>query len=203
MAQEAGPTPESCVVGQVDAEAVVAYNLRAIRQRRGWSQAELGERLATLTGGQVLTKSSVSAMERGFERGRRKRFDVNEVYLLSVALDVPMTYFFLPPPHSPAVLASTGRPVADLFAAALGSEAQQAVVTERLVDVDTAAAGEILANAFGADAQWPERFEAWRRERLVEVDRQYGVGLSELAACLAEIGEALGALGPLAHLGAT
>ncbi|MEZ5218548.1 MAG: hypothetical protein R2715_18640 [Ilumatobacteraceae bacterium] len=37
-------------------------------------------------------------MERGFDGDRRRRFDAHELYLLSVVFDVPIAYFFVPPP---------------------------------------------------------------------------------------------------------
>ncbi|MDQ3462970.1 MAG: helix-turn-helix transcriptional regulator, partial [Actinomycetota bacterium] len=63
----------------VDANAVVSYNVRAIRERRGWTQQYVAERLATLTD-HLLPQASISAMERGFDGERRRRFDAHELY---------------------------------------------------------------------------------------------------------------------------
>src|SRR5437764_120070 len=108
----------------LDVNAVVSYNLRAIRERRGFTQQHVADRLATLTGHQ-LPQASISAMERGFDGERRRRFDAHELYLLSVVFNVPITYFLIPSPSDQDVaLADTGRPVADLYRALLGTDDQ-------------------------------------------------------------------------------
>jgi transcriptional regulator with XRE-family HTH domain len=76
----------------LDVNAVVSYNVKAIRERRGMTQQQVADRLAVLTGHQ-LPQASISAMERGFDGERRRRFDAHELYLLSVVFDVPVTYF--------------------------------------------------------------------------------------------------------------
>ena len=50
----------------LDVNAVVSYNVKAIRERRGWTQQAVAERLSYLTGHQ-LPQASISAMERGFD----------------------------------------------------------------------------------------------------------------------------------------
>src|ERR1035441_10551350 len=108
----------------LDVNAVVSYNFKAIRERQGWTQQGVADRLGQLTG-HTLPQASISAMERGFDGDRRRRFDAHELYLLSVLFDVPIAYFFLPPPGSSTTeLADTGRPVAELYAALLGEEWQ-------------------------------------------------------------------------------
>src|SRR5277367_3065112 len=98
--------------GPMDVNAVVSYNLRAIRERRGWTQQQVADRLARITGHR-LPQASISAMERGFDGERRRRFDAHELYLLSVVFDVPIAYFFLPPPQA------LGTPLADTGATAV------------------------------------------------------------------------------------
>ena len=71
--------------------------MKAIRERRGWTQQSVAERLGRITGHQ-LPQASISAMERGFDGERRRRFDAHELYFLSVVFDVPIAYFFVPPP---------------------------------------------------------------------------------------------------------
>ena len=51
---------------------------KAIRERRGWTQQDVAERLARLTGHR-LPQASISAMERGFDGDRRRRFDAHEL----------------------------------------------------------------------------------------------------------------------------
>ena len=108
------PEPRRRRDAGLDVNAVVSYNVRAIRERRGMTQQQVADRLAQLTGHQ-LPQASISAMERGFDGERRRRFDAHELYLLSVVFDVPIAYFFIPPPGTGfAELADTRRPVAEL-----------------------------------------------------------------------------------------
>lgn len=55
----------------IDVNAVVSYNVRVIRERRGWTQ-QVAERLAVLTK-HLLPQASISAMERAFDGERRRR----------------------------------------------------------------------------------------------------------------------------------
>jgi transcriptional regulator with XRE-family HTH domain len=120
---------------QMDVNAVVSYNLRVIRERRGMTQQGVADRLAQLTGHR-LPQASISAMERGFDGERRRRFDAHELYLLSVVFGVPVIYFFLPPPGEARHLADTGRPIHDLYAAVFGREHQVIDLDDRLAGLD-------------------------------------------------------------------
>src|SRR4051812_49994046 len=119
----------------MDVNAIVSFNVRDIRERRGWTQQFVAERLAQFTGHQ-LPQASISAMERGFDGERRRRFDAHELYLLSVVFDVPIAYFFIPPPGTGLTeLADTRRPVAELWRALLGTENQLDAVDARLAEI--------------------------------------------------------------------
>ena len=138
MAPRAGraatPTDETTGDG-IDVNAVVSYNLRAIRERRGMTQQAVADALARLTGHR-LPQASISAMERGFDGERRRRFDAHELYLLSVVFDVPIAYFFLPPATGPyKELADTHRPVTELYRALLGTDQQLDVLDDRLSEI--------------------------------------------------------------------
>src|SRR5215210_8017005 len=76
----------------LDVNAVVSYNVKAIRERKRWTQQEVAERLARLTN-HLLPQASISAMERGFDGDRRRRFDAHELYLLATVFEVPIVYF--------------------------------------------------------------------------------------------------------------
>ena len=108
------PRPIGADTG-IDVNAVVSFNLKAIRERNGWTQQEVADNLGRLTG-HTLPQASISAMERGFDGERRRRFDAHELYLLSVLFRVPIAYFFVPPPGSERKqLADTGDPLVNAF----------------------------------------------------------------------------------------
>jgi transcriptional regulator with XRE-family HTH domain len=191
----------------LDVNAVVSYNVKAIRERHGWTQQSVAERLSRLTGHQ-LPQASISAMERGFDGERRRRFDAHELYLLSVVFDVPIAYFFIPPPGMGlAVLADSGRPVSELYAALLGKERQLAPLDERLAEIRINNPDETdptLAAIFGGPEagarNWHDSFRTWRKKRLREVEREYGDRLDEVAAFLKEFATKIEAFGPRGYL---
>ena len=78
------------------ASAIVALNVRRIREERGWSQAQAGERLERVTG-RPWSVATVSAVERGWERGPERAFGVNEVDKISLAFGVSLLEPLLPP----------------------------------------------------------------------------------------------------------
>jgi transcriptional regulator with XRE-family HTH domain len=193
----------------LDVNAVVSYNVKAIRERRGMTQQAVADRLATLTGHQ-LPQASISAMERGFDGERRRRFDAHELYLLSVVFDVPITYFFIPPPGTGlAELADTRRPVGELYRALLGTDDQLDAVDARLAEIkleNPEAADEILSAIFGpggAARNWHDHFRTWRKKRLREIEVEYGDQLDEVAEFLAEFAANVKALGPAGYLRST
>jgi len=201
--QAARPRPTDAL----DVNAVVSYNVKAIRERRGWTQQAVAERLSYLTGHQ-LPQASISAMERGFDGDRRRRFDAHELYLLSVVFGVPIAYFFIPPPETGmAVLADTNESVAGLYAALLGREGQLGPLDERLAEIrinNPEATDPILAAVFGdpdAGAEnWHESFRTWRKDRLLEIEREYGDRLDEVASFLKEFATKIEAFGPRGYL---
>jgi transcriptional regulator with XRE-family HTH domain len=193
----------------LDVNAVVSYNVKAIREQRGMTQQGVADKLAILTGHQ-LPQASISAMERGFDGERRRRFDAHELYLLSVVFDVPIAYFFIPPPGGGfAELADTRRPVAELWRSLLGTEAQLDAIDVRLSEIkieSPEAADEALAAIFGPeDAQqnWNQHFRMWRQQRLREIEVEYGDRLDEVAEFLADFASRVQALGPAGYLRST
>jgi transcriptional regulator with XRE-family HTH domain len=202
------PGPPNQTPG-LDVNAVVSYNVRAIRERRRWTQQEVAQRLAVLTG-HLLPQASISAMERGFDGDRRRRFDAHELYLLSVVFDVPIAYFFIPPPGTGLEqLSDTRRPVAELYRALLGQEHQLAPLDERLAEIwvsNPEESDRLHAAIFGAEGaakNWHQHFRTWRKRRLQLLEREYGDRLDEVADFLAEFAEKIKMLGPKAYLQST
>lgn len=193
----------------MDVNAVVSYNVKAIRERRGMTQQGVADRLAQLTGHQ-LPQASISAMERGVDGERRRRFDAHELYLLSTVFDVPIAYFFIPPPGTGLTeLADTRRPVAELWRALLGTDTQLDAVDARLAEIkidDPDASDQVLAAIFGPDNaanNWHQHFRTWRKQRLREIEVEYGDRLDEVAEFLAEFATKVKALGPAGYLRST
>lgn len=202
---ETEPRPRSA--DALDVNAVVSYNVKAIRERRGWTQQSVAERLSRLTGHQ-LPQASISAMERGFDGDRRRRFDAHELYLLSMVFDVPIVYFFVPPPGAgAALLADTARPVPELYASLLGKESQLGPLDERLAEIRIKNPEEtdpVLAAVFEGPEEgtrnWHESFRTWRKKRLREIEREYGDRLDEVAVFLKEFATKVETLGPRMYL---
>jgi transcriptional regulator with XRE-family HTH domain len=120
----------------LDLNAVVSYNVRAIRLLRGLTQDQVADRLAEFTGHR-LPQASISQMERSFvDRRRRRLFDAHDLYLLAKVFDVPIVYFFLPPPtclERPII--TTGEPVAGIVDVLFGTPGSLRAVDSRLVDI--------------------------------------------------------------------
>jgi transcriptional regulator with XRE-family HTH domain len=200
------PPPKPAEPAGLDVNAVVSYNLRAIRERRGMTQQQVADRLAQLTG-HLLPQASISAMERGFDGERRRRFDAHELYLLAVVFDVPIAYFFIPPPDTGAgELADTRRPIAELWRNLLGTDDQLGPVDDRLAEIKITspdAADEVLAAIFGPEGaarNWHPHFRTWRNRRLREIEVEYGDQLDEIADVLADFAAKIKALGPAGYL---
>jgi transcriptional regulator with XRE-family HTH domain len=199
------PRPIGANTG-IDVNAVVSYNLKAIRERKGWTQQEVADNLGRLTG-HTLPQASISAMERGFDGERRRRFDAHELYLLSVLFDVPIAYFFVPPPGSERTqLADTGDLLPSLYAAVLGRENQLAPLDERLAEIgiqNPDEADQALVTVLGpkmATGAWHDHFRIWRKRRLRQLEREYGDKLDEVADWLADFAAQIKAVGPKTYL---
>jgi transcriptional regulator with XRE-family HTH domain len=190
----------------MDVNAVVSYNVKAIRERRSMTQQQVAQRLAGITGHQ-LPQASISAMERGFDGDRRRRFDAHELYLLSVVFEVPIAYFFLPPPGAMGTpLADTNVPAARLYSAILGDDTQLEAVDERLeemglnVPVDLDPIMSTILGANPASMNWHDHFRTWRKNRIALLAREYGDQLDDLADVLADFAAKIKTFGPQGYL---
>jgi transcriptional regulator with XRE-family HTH domain len=117
--------------GRADLNEIVAYNFRAARELRGWTQDESAQALEGLLG-QRLPQASISAIERAYEGDRRREFDAHEILAFALAFDLPLVWFFLPPPGDHRGLHHTTNIVNELYGIVFGTEAQLGPVYDRL-----------------------------------------------------------------------
>jgi transcriptional regulator with XRE-family HTH domain len=110
---------------------IVAYNFRAARELRGWTQDETAHALEGLLG-QRLPQASISAIERAYEGDRRREFDAHEILAFALAFDLPLVWFFLPPPKDHRTLHHTTNIVSELYGIVFGEETKLEPVYDRL-----------------------------------------------------------------------
>jgi len=79
---------------------VVAYNVAKARTIRGWTQEQAAEELAPYLEAKLST-ASFSALERSaWNVNRIKQFSADEMFALARGFDLPIGFFFTPPPPS-------------------------------------------------------------------------------------------------------
>jgi hypothetical protein len=77
---------------------IVAYNVAKARAIRGWTQEEAAEALAPFLGAR-LSGASFSSLERSaWKVDRIKQFSADELLALARGFDLPIGFFFTPPP---------------------------------------------------------------------------------------------------------
>jgi hypothetical protein len=77
---------------------IVALNVTKARALRGWTQEQAAEKLAPYLGAK-LSGASFSALERSaWKVDRIKQFTADELLALSRGFDLPIGFFFTPPP---------------------------------------------------------------------------------------------------------
>lgn len=76
---------------------IVAYNVAKARALRGWTQEQAAENLAPYLGAR-LSGASFSALERSAWTDRIKQFSADDLLALSRGFDLPIGFFFTPPP---------------------------------------------------------------------------------------------------------
>ena len=171
----------------VNLNQVVAYNLREARERRGWTQAYLAELLSHASGSRV-TASTVSSLERTWDGDRRRQFDVHELALYALVLDVPILWFFLPPPGYRGELEGIDQSVLDLYALVVGRNDQIEPMVERLREFgvhDPTSTDEIIEKITGQPSHSRQRsFRERRQELLLAVLDAHADALEEAASVL-------------------
>lgn len=76
---------------------VVALNVARARAMRGWTQEQASTALAPYLGSRW-SNASFSAVERSIGGTRVKQFSADELVALARGFDLPLGWFFLPPP---------------------------------------------------------------------------------------------------------
>jgi hypothetical protein len=161
---------------EVDLNQVVAYNVRAARELRGWTQDELAARLERYLG-QRMTQAGVSSIERAWDGDRRREFDAHELLVFAMVFELPITWFLLPPPGDRRPMRGTTRQLDELYMWLMGSPEMLSPVYDRLREygiVDPEAADEAVERITGGRSparQWS--YKERRKEMLLAfLDRQ-------------------------------
>ena len=193
--QPASPDPELQPAKVLDANQVVAYNFRAARELRGWTQDHVAYLLAQYLG-QQLPKASISAIERSLEGDRRREFDAQELVAFALTFDLPIVWFFLPPPGAEEYqLAGTHRSVLDLVRLLFGRDGELEDLRPRFADfkpswlsADPKAGEKVLeeASEFPENLTWTH-FERARQEALLALVDQESLEIEKLVGDLSRI----------------
>jgi transcriptional regulator with XRE-family HTH domain len=127
----AGPGTKAPEDTGADVNEIVAYNFRAARELRGWTQEETARRLEDVLG-QRLPQASISAIERAYEGDRRREFDAHELVAFALAFELPLVWFFLPPPGDRRRLRNASSQVNELYGIVFGKPEQLEPLYDRL-----------------------------------------------------------------------
>jgi transcriptional regulator with XRE-family HTH domain len=119
------PTPE------VNLNQVVAYNFRAARELRGWTQEDTADRLEPYLG-MRLTQASISAIERAWDGDRHREFDAHEILAFALGFDLPLIWFYMPPPDDRRHLERAHKRINELYEIVLGTPDQLEPLLQRL-----------------------------------------------------------------------
>ncbi|MGH9247685.1 MAG: helix-turn-helix domain-containing protein [Acidimicrobiales bacterium] len=79
------------------ANQIVAFNLTRAREWKNWTQEEAAEALEPYLG-KRWSKASVSQAERSVAGRFIRQFTADEILAFARAFDVPLAWFFMPPP---------------------------------------------------------------------------------------------------------
>lgn len=185
--KRAGTVPEPPTEprpGQADLNEVVAYNFRAARELRGWTQDETARALERLLG-QRLPQASISAIERAYGGDRRREFDAHEILAFALAFDMPLVWFFLPPPGDHRNLHHTTNTVNELYGIVFGEARKLGPVDDRLKQLgidDPSEAARVVENltgqpSVGRQVSYRER----RKQMLLALLAEYSDRVDEAA----------------------
>ena len=173
----------------IDANQVVGANFRLARELRGWTQEECGRRLSRVLG-QTLPKASISAIERGLERDRRRTFDAQELAAFAAGFDLPMWWFFMPVRGTEHMrLDRIGDRATELLVLFLGRQDQLEILKSEVAGLrrgtDRTAIEEALEKVFAAPS-W-RHFEASRLLALQELAYREAGTIEQLIGALRDV----------------
>lgn len=124
---------------------VVALNVARARAMRGWTQEQASNALAPYLGTRW-SSASFSSVERSIAGTRVKQFSADELVALARGFDLPIGWFFLPPPpeedaglHSPEA-GSRGVDMGVLLDVILGTESSMKPWRDALLTYSAATA---------------------------------------------------------------
>jgi hypothetical protein len=116
---------------EVDLNQVVAFNVKAARELRGWTQDELATRLEPYLG-QRMTQAGVSSIERAWDGDRRREFDAHELLVFAMVFELPIVWFLFPPAGDHRHMRGTTRQVDELYLWLMGAPEMLPPVYDRL-----------------------------------------------------------------------
>lgn len=135
------PTHEQALFEGFTPNQVVAFNLARAREWKGWTQEQAADALEPYLGKRWST-ASISQAERSIAGRFIRNFDADEIVAFARAFDLPLGWFFLPPPPWAAagVPVKLSTPDAEQFGTALaelvdlvfGTPEHQALLALRL-----------------------------------------------------------------------
>jgi hypothetical protein len=154
MARKKQPEPEPDYWG-LTPNQVIAFNLARARERQGWTLNEAAERLEPYVGSRW-SKANLSAAERSIAGERIRNFDADEIVAFARCFELPIAFFFMPPPPWAGELAmrlttpdaqQLGIEVGTLIDLIYGDPIQMGALTERMKDFLDRAGEERLTYA--------------------------------------------------------
>lgn len=179
--------PEKVVDGDSGADLigltpnqVVGYNLTQAREWKGWTQDQLAEALEPYLG-KRWSKASVSQAERSVAGKFVRQFTADEIVAFARALDLPLGWFFMPPPPwadpaTPVKLSTPdkkryGAALAELVDLVFGDEHGQALLELRL---------RAFLDQLGSSGPLSQKQDAVRRLVSAKVDALVDHALGDL-----------------------
>ena len=173
----------------VDVNAIVAYNFRRARELRGMTQDQAAAALERFTGVRV-AQAAISAMERAVDGEVRREFDAQELFVFARAFDVPIIWFFLPPPGDRRPLRQSSDHVDELFYLTMGYPEQLGDLHARLAEIgppEPEEADEVWERVIGQPT--PTSADSYQRRRKEAVMALLSERADELDRAADELGK--------------